>query len=58
MRDSRVDSLPLRITAMVSAAMAVLFVIFTAWVGRSMAMHFAEQDLGEVKAVAESLATP
>ncbi|MEO7938574.1 MAG: histidine kinase dimerization/phospho-acceptor domain-containing protein, partial [Burkholderiaceae bacterium] len=37
--------------------MSVLFVLFTALVEQSMAMHFAEQDLGEVKAVAESLAS-
>jgi len=49
-------SLALRITVVVGAAMTVLFVIFTALVVRSMEMHFAEQDLGEVKTVAESLA--
>lgn len=49
-------SLALRITGVVGVAMTVLIVIFTALVSRSMQMHFAEQDLGEVKAVAESLA--
>lgn len=48
-------SLALRITALVGVAMTVLLVIFTALVERSMAAHFAEQDLGEVRAVAESL---
>ena len=50
-------SLSLRITISVGAAMTVLFVIFTALVEQSVAMHFAELDLGEVKAVAESLAS-
>ena len=50
-------SLSLRITVLVGAAMTVLFVIFTALVERSMAVHFAEQDLGEVRAVADSLAS-
>ena len=54
-RRRRPVSLSLRITTMVGVAMTVLFVIFTALVERSMAAHFAEQDLGEVKAVAESL---
>ena len=48
-------SLSIRITALVGATMTVLLVIFTALVERSMAAHFAEQDLGEVMAVAESL---
>ncbi len=54
-RSRRPVSLALRITALVGAAMTVLFVIFTALVVRSMEHHFAEQDLGEVIAVAESL---
>ncbi len=48
-------SLSLRITCVVGAAMAALLVIFTAGVSRSLEMHFAEQDLGEIRAVAESL---
>jgi two-component system, OmpR family, heavy metal sensor histidine kinase CusS len=49
-------SLALRINGLVGATMTVLFVIYTALVSRSMELHFAEQDLGEIKAVAESLA--
>ncbi len=49
-------SLALRITALVGVAMTVLFVIFTALVERSLDKHFAEQDLGEVMAVSDSLA--
>ena len=48
-------SLSIRITALVGTTMTALLVIFTAQVERSMAAHFAEQDLGEVMAVAESL---
>lgn len=48
-------SLALRITVLVGAAMTLLFIAFTALVVKSVAMHFAEQDLGEVRAVAESL---
>lgn len=49
-------SLSLRITAMVGVVMTVLFVSFEIQVMRSTEVHFAEQDLGELRAVAESLA--
>lgn len=54
-RPRRPVSLALRIVALVGAVMTVLFVIFTALVEKSLEMHFAEQDLGEVRAVAASL---
>lgn len=50
-------SLALRITMLVGVVMTVLFSIFAVLVAKSMAMHFAEQDLGEIQAVAESLAS-
>ena len=49
-------SLSLRITALVGVVMTVLFVSFEIQVMRSIEVHFAEQDLGELRAVAESLA--
>ena len=48
-------SLALRITVLVAMVMTVLFAVFAVLVERSMDMHFAEQDLGEIQAVAESL---
>ncbi|MDH3459872.1 MAG: heavy metal sensor histidine kinase, partial [Burkholderiaceae bacterium] len=49
-------SLALRITAVVGVALSVVFVTFTVLIARSIEQHFVEQDLGELNAVAESLA--
>lgn len=48
-------SLALRITLLVGIVMTALLSIFAVLVARSLEMHFAEQDLGEIQAVAESL---
>ncbi len=48
-------SLALRITLLVGVVMTALLSVFAVLVARSMDMHFAEQDLGEIQAVAESL---
>jgi two-component system, OmpR family, heavy metal sensor histidine kinase CusS len=48
-------SMALRITAVLGIVMTVIFVGFTARVVTSMESHFAEQDLGELQAVADSL---
>jgi two-component system heavy metal sensor histidine kinase CusS len=50
-------SLALRITALVGCAMSVLLVACAALMEHALQSHFAEQDLDEVRAVAESLAT-
>jgi two-component system heavy metal sensor histidine kinase CusS len=50
-------SLALRITAVVGVALSVVFVTFTVQIARSIEQHFVEMDLGELNAVAESLAT-
>lgn len=50
-------SLALRITAFVGLAMSAVFVAFTVLIEDSIERHFAEQDLGELRAVAQSLAT-
>ncbi len=54
-RPRRPLSLALRITLLVGIVMAVLLIGFATQVARSMEMHFAEQDFGEIQAVAESL---
>jgi two-component system, OmpR family, heavy metal sensor histidine kinase CusS len=48
-------SLALRITAMVGAALAGVFLVFALWIQASMAQHFKEQDLDELQAVFHSL---
>ncbi|MEO9101655.1 MAG: heavy metal sensor histidine kinase [Burkholderiaceae bacterium] len=48
-------SLALRITAFVALATTLLFVIFAVQMSHSIEKHFAEQDLGELQAVATSL---
>ena len=48
-------SLALRITLVVSLAMTALCVAFTLQIAHSIERHFAEQDLGELNAVAQSL---
>lgn len=48
-------SLALRITLVVAVAMSLLFVAFAWQVQRSLERHFAEQDFGELQAVAASL---
>lgn len=55
-RRARPFSLALRITLLVGVLVAALLVVFTALVARSLDMHFVEQDLSEIQAVAESLA--
>jgi two-component system, OmpR family, heavy metal sensor histidine kinase CusS len=50
-------SLALRITACVGLAMTAVFVTFTLRIEASIEDHFAEQDLGELRAVADSLST-
>tara|TARA_B100001105_G_scaffold192555_1_gene156619 strand:+ start:34161 stop:35585 length:1425 start_codon:yes stop_codon:yes gene_type:complete len=50
-------SLALRITAVLGVVMTALLVVFTVRVVKSMEAHFAEQDLGELQAVADSLAS-
>lgn len=49
-------SLALRITACVGLAMIAVFVSFTLVIEDSIERHFAEQDLGELRAVTASLA--
>lgn len=53
----RPASLTLRTTAVVAAAMAALLAACAWWIGVSLEEHLAEQDLGELQAVTESLAT-
>ena len=50
-------SLALRITLLVSIVMAVLLSSYAVLVALSMERHFAEQDLGEIRAVVESLSS-
>lgn len=50
-------SLALRITLIVGAAMTLSFVVFALLIARSLEHHFLRQDLGELQAVAESLAS-
>lgn len=54
-RPRRPLSLALRITLIVGLVMTALFTSFAVLVNRSMEMHFADQDFGEIEAVAESL---
>lgn len=48
-------SLALRITVVVAVAMSVVFAVFAWHVSASLERHFAEQDLEELQAVAQSL---
>ena len=48
-------SLALRITAVVAVAMTLVFAAFAWQISRSLEQHFAEQDFGELRAVAESV---
>ncbi len=48
-------SLALRITVIVAVAMSVVFAVFAWHVSASLERHFAEQDLEELQAVAQSL---
>lgn len=51
----RPTSLALRITFVVALAVSTLLAAFTVYVERSVKNHFAEQDLGELKVVAEAI---
>lgn len=51
----RPPSLALRITTFVGLTMTAMFVIFTVQIVRSVENHFAEQDLGELRVVADSV---
>ncbi len=50
-------SLALRVTVLVGIATTLVFMISALFIERSIEQHFAEQDLGELQAVSQSIGT-
>ncbi|MCA7988867.1 Cu(+)/Ag(+) sensor histidine kinase [Burkholderia vietnamiensis] len=58
LRIRRPASLALRVTALVGIAMTLVFLTFSWLIVRALEHHFAEQDAGELRAVADAVVKP
>ncbi|WP_028447300.1 Cu(+)/Ag(+) sensor histidine kinase [Chitinimonas koreensis] len=58
LRIRRPASLALRVTALVGIATTLVFLVFSWLIVRSLEHHFAEQDAGELRAVADAVIKP
>ncbi|MPV70475.1 Cu(+)/Ag(+) sensor histidine kinase [Burkholderia sp. BE17] len=54
----RPASLALRVTALVGIATTLVFLVFSSLIVRALEHHFAEQDAGELRAVADAVVKP